>query len=152
MTLMLYLQEVVNIDVKSFSFTLNDFAKALGDFRGFDIGNYAELTALANAQHNADWSVEEYASVYQGNVDVINLLQSGDISSFDAGAIAREVGTDIQEVADTIAAASAAGISVDLEAVAQGAGYDSFAAAVEAYNAQYGTNYTVESAKEALGQ
>ncbi len=146
------LQDVVNIDIKSFSFSLDDFAKALGDFRGFDISNYAELTALANAQHGANWSVEEYASAYQGNVDVINLLQSGDISSFDAGAIAREVGTDIQEVADTIAAASAAGVSVDLEAVAQGAGYDSFAAAVEAYNAQYGTNYTVESAKEALGQ
>ena len=42
-----------------------------------DIKNYADLTALANATYNADWSVEEYASAYQGNVDVINLLQSG---------------------------------------------------------------------------
>ena len=32
------------------------------------------------------------------------------------------------------------------------AGYGSFADAVNAYNEQYGTNYTVESAKEALGQ
>ena len=31
-------------------------------------------------------------------------------------------------------------------------GYDDFAAAVAAYNAQYGTNYTVDQAKEALGQ
>ena len=44
------------------------------------------------------------------------------------------------------------GVSVDLEATVQGMGYDSFAAAVEAYNEQNGTNYTVESAKEALGQ
>ena len=146
------LQDAIALDVKSFSFTLDDFARALGDFKGFDINNYAELTALANAQHNANWSVEEYASAYQGHVDVINQLQSGDISSFDAGQIAMQVGSDIQEVADTIAAASAAGVSVDLDAVAQGAGYSSFADAVAAYNAQYGTNYTVESAKEALGQ
>jgi hypothetical protein len=31
-------------------------------------------------------------------------------------------------------------------------GYDSFADAVAAYNAEHGTNYTVESAREALGQ
>ena len=43
-------------------------------------------------------------------------------------------------------------MSVDLEAVAQGAGYDSFAAAVAAYNEQYGTSYTVDQAREALGQ
>jgi len=39
-----------------------------------------------------------------------------------------------------------------LEAAAQGLGYSSFADAVAAYNKQHGTNYTVESAKEALGQ
>ena len=146
------IQDSINIDAKSFAFTLDDFAKALGDFRGFDVSNYAELTALANAQWNANWSVEEYASAYQIEVDVINQLQSGAIDSFAAGEIARNLGADIQEVADTIAAASSAGISVDLDAVAQGAGYDSFAAAVDAYNAQYGTNYTVDQAREALGQ
>ena len=146
------IQDSINIEAKSFAFTLDDFAKALGDFRGFDVSNYAELTALANAQWNANWSVEEYASAYQIEVDVINQLQSGAIDSFAAGKIARNLGADIQEVADTIAAASSAGISVDLDAVAQGAGYDSFAAAVDAYNAQYGTNYTVDQAREALGQ
>jgi len=40
----------------------------------------------------------------------------------------------------------------DLEAAASGLGYDSFADAVAAYNEQYGTNYTTETAKEALGQ
>ncbi len=146
------LKDVISLDAKAFSFTLDDWAEALGNFRGFDVSNYAELTALANAQWNADWSVEEYASAYQTEVDIINQLQSGAIDSFNAGEIARNLGADIQEVADTIAAASSVGVSVDLEAVAQGAGYDSFAAAVAAYNEQYGTNYTVDQAREALGQ
>jgi len=60
----------------SFSFTLDDFAQALGDLRGLDINNYADLTDLANAQYGANWSVEEYASAYQDNVDIINSLQS----------------------------------------------------------------------------
>ena len=138
----------------NFNFTLDDFAKALGDFRSWDvdINNYADLTALANAQHGANWSVEEYASAYQGNLDAIEALANGSITSFDAGAIAKAAGETLQEVADTIAAASAAGVTVDLEAVAAGAGYDSFAAAVDAYNAAHGTSYTVDQAREALGQ
>ena len=136
----------------SFSFTLDDFAEALGDLRGLDINNYADLTDLANAQYGANWSVEEYASAYQDNLDVIEQLASGSLSDFDAGAIAQAAGSSLQEVADTIAAASAAGVSVDLDATFQGMGYDDFAAAVAAYNAQYGTNYTVDQAKEALGQ
>ncbi len=136
----------------NFNFTLDDFAKALGDFKNLDIGNYADLTDLANAQYGANWSVEEYASAYQGNLDAIEALASGSISSFDAGALAQAAGETLQSVADTIAAASAAGVSVDLEAVAAGAGYDSFAAAVDAYNAEHGTSYTVEQARDALGQ
>ena len=136
----------------SFSYTLDDWARAWGDMRSIDLDNYADMTALANAQHGANWSVEEYASAYQANVDVINALQSGDLSSFDAAALGESLGASLQDVADTITAASAAGISVDLEAAAEGLGFDSFADAVAAYNAQYGTNYTVEQAKEALGQ
>ena len=52
----------------------------------------------------------------------------------------------------SIAEAAAVGIGTDLEQAAAGLGYGSFADAVAAYNKQYGTNYTVESAKEALGQ
>ena len=63
-----------------------------------------------------------------------------------------EVLFSIEANDDTIAAASAAGVTVDLEAVAAGAGYDSFAAAVDAYNAAHGTSYTVDQAREALGQ
>ena len=135
-----------------FDFTLDDFARAMGDLRGIDLNNYADLTDLANAQYGANWSVEEYASAYQDNLSAIEALASGSISSFDVGALAQAAGASLQEVADTIAAASAAGVSVDLEAVAAGAGYDSFAAAVEAYNAAHGTNYSVDQAKEALGQ
>jgi len=141
-------QQTIN-DIK-FSFTLDDFAKSLDATYGWGINNYDELTALANAQHNANWSVEEYASAYQDNVDIVNALASGNLSSFDAGKIAAAANTSLQDVADTIRAATSAGVSVDLEATAQGLGFSSFAAAVAAYNAQYGTNYSVEEAKESL--
>ncbi len=144
----------LNLNTQSFefSFTLDDFARSFGDTYGLDINNYSDLTDLANAQHGANWSVEEYASAYQDNVDIINALQSGSISSFDAGQIASAANSSLQEVADTIRAATSAGVSVDLEATAQGLGYSSFADAVAAYNAEHGTNYTVEEAKESLGQ
>ena len=58
----------------------------------------------------------------------------------------------LDEAATAISNTISAGVSVDLEAASQGMGYDDFAAAVDAYNQQYGTNYTVESAKDALGQ
>ena len=134
-----------------FSFTLDDFAKSFGDTYGLDIGNYTDLTALANAQHGANWSVEEYSSAYQANVDIINALQSGELSSFDAGQIAAAASSSMQEVADTLTAAISAGVSVDLEATANGLGYGSFADAVNAYNAEYGTNYTEQEARDALG-
>jgi len=144
----------LTLNTKSFefSFTLDDFARSFGDSYGLDINNYSDLTDLANAQHGANWSVEEYASAYQDNVDIINALQSGSISSFDAGQIAAAANSSLQEVADTIRAATSAGVSVDLEATAQGLGYSSFADAVAAYNEQHGTNYTVDEAKESLGQ
>ena len=90
--------------------------------------------------------------MHQDNLNAIEALATGSISSFDVGALAQAAGASLQEVADTIAAASAAGVSVDLEAAAAGAGYDSFASAVDAYNAEYGTNYSVDEAKEAMGQ
>ena len=80
-------------------------------------------------------------------VDLIN-----QVGSFEAASIAKNLGTSLQTVADSIEAAAAVGISTDLEAAAQGLGYGSFAEAVAAYNAQYGTNYTEAEAKEALGQ
>ena len=145
-----------NLDLNSqsfkFSFTLDDFARSFGDSYGLDIGNYSDLTDLANAQHGANWSVEEYSSAYQANVDIVNALQSGALSSFDAGQIAAAASSSMQEVADTLTAAISAGVSVDLEATAQGLGYDNFAAAVDAYNAENGTSYTEQEARDALGE
>jgi len=136
----------------NFSFTLDDFAKSFGDTYGLDISNYSDLTDLANAQHGANWSVEEYSSTYQANVDIINALQSGALSSFDAGQIAQAASSSLQDVADTLRAAIGAGVSVDLEATAKGLGYSSFADAVNAYNAENGTNYTEAEARESLGE
>ena len=138
----------LNTQSFEFSFTLDDFARSFGDAYGFDINNYSDLTDLANAQHGANWSVEEYSSVYQANVDVINSLAKG---NFDYN-FASQLGASLQDVADTIRVAASEGITVDLEATAQGLGYSSFADAVADYNAQHGTNYTVDEAKESLGQ
>ena len=146
------IQSSIDTSAFSFSYGLDNYAQFLGEYMNLDIKNYADLTALANATYNADWSVEEYASAYQGNVDIINSLQSGAIDSFDAGAIAAGVGASLNDAAEAIAAAGAAGVSVDLEAAAAGAGFGSFADAVAAYNAANGTNYTEASAREALGQ
>ncbi len=146
------IQSSIDTSTFSFSYGLDNYAQFLGEYMNLDIKNYADLTALANATYNADWSVEEYASAYQGNVDIINALQSGAIDSFDAGAIAAGVGASLNDAAEAIAAAGAAGVSVDLEAAAAGAGFGSFADAVAAYNAANGTSYTEASAKEALGQ
>jgi len=66
--------------------------------------------------------------------------------------LASSIGASLQDLADTITAASAAGVSVDLEAAAEGLGYDSFADAVVAYNAEHGTSYTEKQARDALGQ
>jgi len=145
------IQGSIDTSTFSFSYGLDNYAQFLGDVMNLDIKNYADLTALANATYNADWSVEEYASAYQLNVDAINALASG-ASSFDVAAMADSLGASLQDAADTIAAASAAGVSVDLEAAAAGLGYGSFADAVAAYNAANGTSYTVDQAKEALGQ
>ena len=145
------IQSSIATDSFSFSYGLDDYAKFLGELMNLEIKNYVDLTALANATYNANWSVEEYVAAYQFNVDAINALASG-VGSFDVGQMAQSFGASLQDAADTIAAASAAGISVDLEAAASGLGYDSFASAVDAYNAANGTNYTEAQAREALGQ
>ena len=71
------IQSSIDTSTFSFSYGLDDYAQFLGDVMNLDIKDYADLTALANATYSADWSVEEYASAYQTQVDVINLLQSG---------------------------------------------------------------------------
>ena len=85
--------------------------------------------------------------------DVSNQINSATTTlSFAAGAAMSAAAYSLDEAATAISNTISAGVSVDLEAASQGMGYDDFAAAVDAYNQQYGTNYTVEGAKEALGQ
>jgi hypothetical protein len=124
--------------------------------------NFENLTKLVNAEYGTNMSTEEYASIWQnatidgstsnwGDVTAgVDLLSQ--VGSFEAASIAKDLGTDLQTVADSIALAATVGVSADLEAAASGLGYDSFADAVSAYNEQYGTNYSVDEAKEALGQ
>ena len=69
-----------------------------------------------------------------------------------AGAAMAAASYSLDQAATEIANSISAGVSVDLDAAAQGLGHDNFAAAVDAYNEQYGTSYTVDSAREALGQ
>ena len=78
-------------------------------------------------------------------------IRSIQVGSFDAASISASLGQDLQTLADSVALAASVGISTDLEAAAAGLGYSSFADAVAAYNAQYGTNYTAAEAAEALG-
>ncbi len=124
--------------------------------------NFENLTKLVNMEYGTDMSAEDYANYWQSaNVDGsssnwaditagVDLLSQ--VGSFEAASIAKDLGTDLQTVADSIALAATVGVSADLEAVASGLGYSSFADAVAAYNKQYGTNYSVDEAKESLGQ
>lgn len=72
--------------------------------------------------------------------------------SHAAGVAMAAAAYSLDQAASAIANTIAAGVAVDLEAAAQGLGFDDFASAVDAYNAEHGTSYTVDSAKDALGQ
>lgn len=72
--------------------------------------------------------------------------------SFAAGSAMAAAAYSLDQAATAIANTISAGVTVNLEAASQGMGFDDFASAVDAYNQQYGTSYTTESAKQALGQ
>ena len=152
------LQSWLNQD---FSITLDNYSRLLGNSYGVEMNNFSDLTRFANNLYGTNMSPDEYASAWQNailenstsswenitkGVDLLNT-----VSAFEAGSIAREIGADLQTVADSVALAASVGVSTDLEALASGLGYSSFADAVAAYNAQYGTNYTEDEAREALG-
>ena len=153
------IDEFLNQD---FTITLNNYSQLVGSSLGIELKNFDDLTNVVNDLYGSDMTSAEYANHWQTaqyldstsnwgdvtmGVDLINQL-----GSFDAASVAKELGADLQTVADSIYAAANVGVSTDLEAAAQGLGYSSFAAAVDAYNKQHGTNYTEETAKKALGQ
>ena len=146
---------------QDFSITLDNYSRLVGNSYGIEMNDFNDLTKFTNELYGTDVSPEDYAKSWASatvensttswaamtsGVDLIN-----QVGSFDAAAIASQLGTDLQTVADSIAQAASVGISSDLEAAAAGLGYSSFADAVAAYNAQYGTNYTAEEAAKALG-
>jgi len=147
---------------QDFTVTLNNYSQLLGNSLGIDLNDFNDLTRATNEWYGSNMTAEEYGEHWKTAQYVDSTSNWGDVTkgvdlinqlgSFDAASIAKDLGTDLQTVADSIAQAATVGISTDLEAAAQGLGYGSFAAAVAAYNAQYGTNYTEEEAKEALGQ
>ena len=147
---------------QDFSISLNNYSRLVGNSYGIEMNDFNDLTVFANDMYGTDMSPEDYASHWESgtlegstsswaNVTRgVNLIN--EVGSFEAGSIAASIGTDLQTVADSIATAAAVGVATDLEAVSQGLGYNSFADAVAAYNAQYGTNYTEAEARENLGQ
>ena len=147
---------------QDFSITLNNYSQLVGNSLGIDLENFNDLTKVVNEWSGSDMTSDEYAKHWETSQYLDSTSNWGDVTmgvdlinqvgSFDAASIAKDLGTDLQTVADSIYAAANVGISTDLEAAAQGLGYSSFADAVAAYNAEYGTNYTEDEAKEALGQ
>ena len=162
---------------QSFSITLDNYTKIAAESIISELGssinqdtindirknaNFENLTKLANLEYGTNMSAEDYAGYWQNSTVDGSTSNWGDITagvdlisqvgSFEAASIAKDLGTDLQTVADSIALAASVGVSSDLEAAAQGLGYSSFSEAVTAYNEQYGTNYTDEEARESLGQ
>ena len=162
---------------QDFSITLDNYTKIAAESIISELGsgidqetinairknaNFENLTRLVNMEYGTNMTSEDYASYWQNATVDGSTSNWGDITagvdllsqvgSFEAASIAKDLGTDLQTVADSIALAASVGVSTDLEAASQGLGYDSFADAVAAYNKQHGTNYSVDEAKEALGQ
>lgn len=115
--------------------------------------NKTSSSILKNANTVSDSINEVTSSASSAISEAASQVESATTTlSRAAGAAMAAASYSLDQAATEIANTISAGVSVDLDAAAQGLGHDSFAAAVEAYNEQYGTSYTVDSAKEALGQ
>ena len=127
------LESMPEIDLIELSSNLENTASELGK----NISSLSEN--IENASNEVDKMTEKINSV------------SSSIS-FAVGASISIAASNLDQAAEMIANTISSGVAVDLEVASQGMGFDSFADAVNAYNEQYGTNYTVDSAREALGQ
>jgi len=131
------LEKMPKLDLVSLSTSVNETTSSILKNTEIVANNLNEVTSTAsNVVANATAQVESATTTL----------------SRAAGAAMAAASYSLDQAAGEIANTISAGVSVDLDAAAQGLGHDDFAAAVDAYNAQYGTNYTVDSAKEALGQ
>jgi len=98
------------------------------------------------------FDLNNLASLSQSLQSIINNPGNINALSREIGMAVANLGGSLQQAAEAVAYSIAAGVNVNLDAAAQGMGYSSFAAAVDAYNAAHGTSYTVDQAKDALGQ
>lgn len=118
------------------------------------LGKLDELTSiLRDSAVKFDNLSNTLNSVTKGineDIDIQNLSDATRDLSFKVGELVASLNLDLQTVATNVSQAIQSGVSVNLEAMAQGMGFDSFAAAVAAYNAQYGTSFSVQQAKDAL--
>ena len=137
LSLIQQLEKMPELDLVSLSSSINKTSSSLLKNTDIVADNLNEVTSSASS------AISEAASQVESATTTLSRA---------AGAAMAAASYSLDQAATEIANTISAGVSVDLDAAAQGLGHDSFAAAVEAYNEQYGTSYTVDSAKEALGQ
>ena len=137
LSLIKQLEKMPELDLVSLSSSINKTSSSILKNTDIVADNLNEATSSASS------AISEAASQVESATTTLSRA---------AGAAMAAASYSLDQAATEIANTISAGVSVDLDAAAQGLGHDSFAAAVEAYNEQYGTSYTVDSAKEALGQ
>ena len=150
-----------SLDASNFTVTLDKYDQY---FQMWGWDDFQQVVDTINEDHwNTDFSADEMKDIietgdilFDPSIQDLSLIEAIDTVNteglgFDAGQLAAEIGMELQEVAETVANATAAEVSVDIEALAHGLGFSSFADAVAAYNAQYGSNFTVEEARQNLG-
>ena len=137
LSLIKQLEKMPELDLVSLSSSINKTSSSILKNTDIVADNLNEVTSSASS------AISEAASQVESATTTLSRA---------AGEAMAAASYSLDQAATEIANTISAGVSVDLDAAAQGLGHDSFAAAVEAYNEQYGTSYTVDSAKEALGQ
>ena len=137
LSLIKQLEKMPELDLVSLSSSINKTSSSILKNTDIVADNLNEVTSSASS------AISDAASQVESATTTLSRA---------AGAAMAAASYSLDQAATEIANTISAGVSVDLDAAAQGLGHDSFAAAVEAYNEQYGTSYTVDSAKEALGQ
>ena len=137
LSLIKQLEKMPELDLVSLSSSINKTSSSILKNTDIVADNLNEVTSSASS------AISEAASQVESATTTLSRA---------AGAAMAAASYSLDQAATEIANTISAGVSVDLDAAAQGLGHDSFAAAVEAYNEQYGTSYTVDSAREALGQ
>jgi len=149
-----------SLDASNFTVTLDKYDQF---YQMWGWEDFQEVVDTINKDYwNTDFSADEMKDIietgdvlFDPSIQDLSLIEAIDSVNteglgFDAGQLAVEIGMELSEVAETVANAAAAEVSVDLEAVSHGLGFSSFSEAVAVYNYLYGTNYTEEEAAKAL--